>query len=435
MASLRSFGGKPATGNRLKSKVKAKTKTAVTKKAPAAEADPFNTPLTPETLAQQVAAQAGLAYGGQEQEIAGQRAVSAQMQRNIPAWYQDYQNALAMATQQRGAAYAGALGAQQNVANQSSALDAQQRAQTGQAMQADAASRGATVDPALAQQSQQAAASRRGALDQMAGLTAATGAAEVAFGANRQVVGAGQRLTAQLGEAQRGRSIDTAAQRLAGEKGSFSANARQKLIDNEHTKQLENKAFGLNVVKAQQDAEQAQQTAADRRRARVTTNANADASRSVSEQRAAETARHNRTQEQIARDRLAKTKAGGLTPAQRAARAKEAQKTRGQIDTAAADVKTLRGTAVPVTTPDGKVELDKDGKPTQRTRKLTEGEIRAGIRKKYKDRDIANAAMDLAINGYVSPVNQRRLKAKGLKVPKEWLQGAPTIKAKGRPNP
>jgi hypothetical protein len=434
MASLRSFGGRPATGNKLKPKAKVKAK-GKTKKPAVVEADPFNTPLTPETLAQQVAAQAGLAYGGQEQEISGQRAVSAQMQRNIPAWYQDYQNALAMATQQRQGAYAGAQAAQANTAASSSALDAQQRAQTGQAMQADAATRGATVDPALAVQSQQAAASRRGTLDQMSSLTAATGAAEVAYGANRQVVGAGQKLSAQLGEAQRGRNIDTAAQELAGEKGQYATSTRQKLIDSEHTKQLENKAFGLNVEKAKADVQIKTASLANQRAARVTSNRNADQSRGISAQRAAETARHNRTQEQTAAARLAKTKAGGLTPAQRAARAKEALKTKGQIDTAAADVKTLRGTAVPVTTPDGKVEVGKDGKPTQRTRKLTESEIRAGIRKKYKDRDIANAAMDLAINGYVSPVNQRRLKARGLKVPKEWLSALPTVKAKPRPNP
>lgn len=422
-------------GRKLKPKVKAKVpfkskQAAKPKTAAVSSVQPFdaNAPLTADTLNQNVQAASDLQYGGQEQALQGQRGVNAQMAQNVPVWFGDYQRALAQATQQTAGAYGAALAVQQNTANSSSALDAQQRASMMQGLQTDAASRGATVDPALAAQGQQAAASRRGMLDQFAGLTANQGAAQVTYGANRQVVGAGQKLTAQLGEAQRTRNIGVQAQDLARQKGQFAVNTRQKLIDNEHTKTLENQAFGLNVQKAQATVAARQQAAADRKAARVTSNRNADASRNVASARLAETARHNQTQEQIARNRGSGK--GGQTPAQVAASRKAGQKTRVSIDTAAADARTLLSHKAPVTTPDGKVEVDKNGKPTQRTRSLTQSEIRAAIRKKYKDRDIANAALDLSVNGYISPVNQRRLRARHIPIPKEWLTKRPKAKPK-----
>lgn len=424
---------------KLKPKAKAKAKSKAPAKKKAAPAPPVfdaNAPLTEDTLNQNVQAATDLQFGGAQAALQGQVGVHQQMQANIPAWFQEYQNALAQSTNRTQQAYAGAAQVGQQTAATAGALDAQQRAALGQAAQADAATRGATVDPALAAQGQQAAASRQAMMAAQTGLTAGLGAAETAYRSNREVVGAGQKLSARQDEATRGRNLGVQAIDLARQKGSAAATTRQKLIDAEHTKLLENKAFGLNEQKAAADVQIKTAGLQERRRARVTSARQRSASLGLQGATAAETARHHRTEERLAAQRLAK--AGGekgLTPAQRAARAKDAQKTKTAIDTAAADVKTLRGTAVPVTTPDGKVETGKDGKPTQRTRKLTESEIRAGIRKKYKDRDIANAAMDLAVNGYVSPVNQRRLKARGLKVPKEWLAGRPTLKASPRPNP
>jgi hypothetical protein len=405
-------------------KLKVKTK-LVKPKAPKKTAAPKATPVDP--LDATVQATADMQYGGQEQALQGQRGVNAQMARNIPAWFADYQAALGQATAQTQQAYAAAGAMQQNTAASSSALDAQQRATMLQGMQADAATRGATVDPNIAAQGQQAAASRRQGLDQFAGLTANQGAAQTAFSANRQLVGAGQKLTALQGEAQRARNTETQAGDLARAKGQFAVATKSKLQDAQRQAELENAAFGLKTQTEQDRVTIAAQTAADRKAARAATSRNAAANRQISAGRASETARHNQATETIAASR-AKGK-GGLTPAQVAARQKAGQKTRSQIDTAAADAKTLRGTKVPVTTPDGKVEM-KDNKPTQRTRKLAESEIRAQLRKKYKDRDIANAAMDLAINGYVSPVNQRRLKARHIPVPKEWLAKRPKAKPK-----
>lgn len=403
-------------------KLKVKTK-LVKPKAPRKTAAPKAPVVDPLDAA--VQATADMQYGGQEQALQGQRGVNAQVARNVAPWFADYQAALAQATQQTQAAYAAAGAMQRNTADSSSALDAQQRATMLQGMQTDAAARGATVDPQIAAQAQQAAASRRQGLDQFAGLTAGQGAAQTAYSANRQVVGAGQKLTALQGEAQRARNTETQAGDLARQKGQFAVATKAKLQDAQRQTELENLAFGLKSQTEQDRVAIAAQTAADRAAARRVTAKNAAANRQISSSRLAETARHNQVTETIASAR-GKGK-GGLTPAQVAAQQRAGQKTRSQIDTAAADAKTLRGTKVPVTTPDGKVEL-KDGKPTMRTRKLAESEIRAQLRKKYKDRDIANAAMDLAIHGYVSPVNQRRLKARHIPVPKEWLAKRPKAK-------
>jgi hypothetical protein len=242
-------------------------------------------PLTGAGLDQNVATATQLQYGGADAELAGQRGVHAQMAANIPTYFQQYQDMLRASTQATGAGYAAAAGIQQNAANTSSALDAQQRAAIQAPLQADAASRGATVDPAIAAQGQQAAASRRAMLDAGTGLTAGLGAAEVGFRANRQVVGAGQKLSAITTEAQRGRNIDTAGMNLAREKGAFMVKARQDMLNTEHTKALENKAFGLDVVKAQDTADAAAQAAKDRKAQRSTTNKNADESRRLEAER------------------------------------------------------------------------------------------------------------------------------------------------------
>lgn len=226
-------------------------------KARSAATDPeaLTAPLNPTTLDAQVQASANLYAAPAEQEIAGQRAVSQHQMTVIPAWFQDYQNALSQSTQRTAQAYSAALGVQQNVANSSSALDANQRAAQQQQMQTDATARGATLDPAGAARDQQAAASRRSMLDAQQQHTAAIGAHEVAFRGAREAVGAGQKLTALTDEARRGRNIDVAAGKLALEKGQYAVKTRQDLINTEHTKQLERKAFGLESAKAAADAE------------------------------------------------------------------------------------------------------------------------------------------------------------------------------------
>jgi hypothetical protein len=258
-----------------------RAKAIAAKKKTATLDDPaaLTAPLTPRGLAEQVAAGTDLAYSAPTAELAGQRGVNAQMQANIPGWFDAYQASLARATAVQQAAVANAVAAQQNAADTTSALDTAQQGKQQASMAADAQSRGATVDPQIAATAQQAALARRGTMDAFTGLQAGLGAAATGLAANREVVGAGQRVTAQQAERNVGLNLDAAARTWATDTGNYATTFRQKLIDAEHTKQLENKAFGLDVEKAQADVAAKAATLEDRRRARITANRNADQSR------------------------------------------------------------------------------------------------------------------------------------------------------------
>ena len=241
----------PARYKAMRARAVASKKKTATLDDPAA----LTAPLTPRLLGEQVTAATDLAYSAPTQELQGQRGVNAQMQANIPGWFDGYQASLARATAVQQAATANAVAAQQNAANTTSALDTAQQGTQQAAMAADAQKRGASVDPQIAATAQQAAMARRGSMDAFTGLQAGLGAATTGLAANREVVGAGQRVTAQQAERNVGLNLDKTARALATDKGNYATTFRQKLIDAEHTKTLENKAFGLNVEKAQADVE------------------------------------------------------------------------------------------------------------------------------------------------------------------------------------
>lgn len=406
MATFDSSGGrklKPTTP--VRPKVKAKSKAAAKPRRP-----PAPPPVDP--MDAQVIAATALQYGEADRALAGQRAVHQQQTAALPGYFQQYQDALRQATQVTAGAYGNAAAIQQNAANTTSVLDAQQQAALTGQMRTDAQARGATVDPAIAAQAQQAAMARRSTADAFTGLTGTLGAAETGFRANRQVVGAGQRLTAQRDEMNRGAAIEQQAGQLGREKGAFAVTAKQKLQDAAHTKKLEEAAFGLSVQKAETDVASDQARLDEARRARETSDRNADQTRDLSAERVQLQREKDAYQR---RNKLGPyapraAKAGGATAQQK----KDAAKIRNNINTAAADARTLRGANVDIEDP-------KTRKPTGKTRKMTESEIRAQLRKRYKDADIANAAMDLAIKGYVSAENQRRLKDRGIKLPASWL--------------
>lgn len=249
-------------------------------------------PMTPHTLGQQVTAASNLAYGGAEQQLGQQAAQSQQIQGQIPQYFADYMASLNRATDTTKQAYGAAIGVQQNGINTMAGLDAQNASQMQTGMQANAAASGQTVDPATLQLATQAALSRRQTATDQQGLTAGLGAGQTAYRAGQETVGAGQQLTARLDEGARGRVISGKRLQLAKDKGNFAVTTRQKLIDAEHTKQLENKAFDLNTVKAANDVSIAKagletkvgianQTSADRQAALATRESVASADRAA----------------------------------------------------------------------------------------------------------------------------------------------------------
>lgn len=308
----------------------------------AANNDPnaLTAPLTPKTLGQQVQASTNLEFGDAERNLASQQQQAQQTAASIPSWFQQYQAALQNATDQTKAAYAAAAAGQQNAVNSTYGLDqAAWQKQQGQMAQGAAIS-GTQLDPALAQQAQQAALSRRQAGDTQTGLTYGLGATQTAYRGGQQVVGAERQVQAQQQQDARIRGLGRDAGALALKKGDYATTTRQKLIDSEHTKQLENKAFGLDVQRVANDASQSAASLAERQ---------AEAA-----QRAADAAAARQTRASIAAaDRASREREGHLTRLTRKKVAAEIQANGGLSPTesrnrsqAVADLETARKKAV-----------------------------------------------------------------------------------------
>lgn len=357
-------------------------------------------------------------YGQAEQALKQQGLGTMQLAKSEQDWYGAYQRELAQHAQNQQA-----INAQANAAN----LALQQgigqvgQAQTQQLQQGadtSAAQRGATAGNLGPEQAQAQAV--RGQMAQGLGaLQVATGAANARYaGALAGPVVGAQRLSALQRSGQDFQKVLGQGAQLAREKGAYGEEYRTGRITDEQKNVLANQALNLDTTKAKSTAS----TAA----ARI------DIARGVDPVTGKKIVKPKSPTAKKTEADLAFFKQHGYYPptgppktgkTSTVAHERQVQantKTRGQITTASSDARYLKSQRIPVRGPDGKPE-EKDGKPTGRTRKLTESEIRATLRKRYKDADIANAAMDLAILGHVSPENQRRLKAKGIGVPKQWL--------------
>jgi hypothetical protein len=403
-----------------KIKPKAKKKVTAKKKAPA-KLNPLDdpaaleAPLTPRSLGTQTQAATNLAYGGAEQDLAGQQRQADVTATSIPAWFKDYRDAQAHAEQATQQAYAGAVGAQQNATSSTYGLDTQNAQQVGAAQAATAASAGGVADPALQQKAQQAALSRRSAGDAATTLTAGLGAAQTAYRAGQSTVGAAQQLKAQLDQEGRRRDLGAKGTQLAKDKGNYAVTTRQKLIDSNHTKQLENKAFNLNQTKAEQDAAIKAAALAEKTNVDAARLGQTDTSLGISQQNA-DTA--SKRAEDAAAKAAAKTAAGkGRTAAEKNLDAH----TKSDLDYTQTLIKQLQGAKVPVTDKDGKAVLNPDGSPKTKPAKLTSAQIRARLitgqgSGKAVDKTIVNAAYDLIVHGALSPANVKALHERGVSI-------------------
>lgn len=397
---------------------------AATKAKNAALDDPaaLTAPLTPRTLNQQVQASADLYAGGAEQKLADEQRQASTVAVSIPAWFQQYQDAQAAATQATRDATANAVAQQQNATSSTYGLDKANADQVGVTTAATAASAGGVADPAIAAQAQQAALSRRSAGDAQTRLTAGLGASQVSYRAGQETVGAAQKLRAQLDQQGRQNDLGAKSQQLAKDKGNYAATARQKLIDAEHTKQIENKAFNLNATKAEQDAAARAAALAEK-----TTVDSARLGQSATgldiQQQNADTAKQRADDAKAAKVAL-KTK---RTPAEKTLD----RNAKSDIDHAQVLIKQLRDAKVPVQVPkkdsnnndvpgefmDAK---NSDGSLKTKPAKLTDAQIRARLagpaHGKPIPKDIVNAAFDMVVNGHLTPANVRALHRLGISI-------------------
>lgn len=395
---------------------------AATKAKNAVLDDPaaLTAPLTPRTLGQQVQSSTDLAYGSAEQDLAGQQRQAQTVAVSIPAWFQQYQDAQAAATQATRDATASAVAQQQNATSSTYGLDKANADQVGATTAATAASAGGAADPAIAAQAQQAALSRRSAGDAQTRLTAGLGASQVSYRAGQETVGAAQKLRAQLDQQGRQNDLGAKSRQLAKDKGNYAATARQKLIDAEHTKQIENKAFNLNVTKAEQDAAAKSASLAEKTSVDAARLGQGAASLGIQQQNAD-------TATQRANDANNPKLQPKRTPAEKTLD----RNSKSDIDHAVTLIKQLQGAKVPVQVPkkDSKGNVvpgefvdskNPDGSPVTKPAKLTSAQIRARLigpaHGKPIPKDIVNAAYDIVVNGHLTPANVRALHKLGISI-------------------
>lgn len=229
-----------------------------------------NDQLTPEqrearSLRRDTRAAVDLRYGRERSQLDYERRLSEQHSQNMGGWYAKHQADVQAATAAQAGYAQGFQQASYQQANTAAATDTSQNAALLQQQQASAAQRGTTVDPSVAQTLQAGVAARQATGTAGGNLIGAQGQAQTAYMGNQQVVAGQQGLQAQSDEANRRRKIEQLAADLAREEGQFAVDFRRQSREDEHKRQLEDAAFGLDV---EQEANDKKQAAADDRLAR-----------------------------------------------------------------------------------------------------------------------------------------------------------------------
>jgi hypothetical protein len=180
---------------------------------------------------------AGLRYGEAE------RGLSTQAQQ-VPAWFAAYRAQVAGINQGIQQGYQKAIGDVQAQAQAGAQADTTARNSLAQSMQKDAASRGATVDPALLQGDANAANVRNTNQAAFANLLSSQGQAQNSYFGGLQAAGS----AAELGQRQR---VSQEQQGLATDKGLYKSQYVTDARDMERKYGLERSAFGLDVAQEQ----------------------------------------------------------------------------------------------------------------------------------------------------------------------------------------
>lgn len=222
--------------------------------------------ITNRDLDREVAAAVGERYAPIEGQLAQQYARSEAMQQRIPEWFNYYRQ------QVQGLGLADAAAAQyakDQITGLGGALAASAASAAGQdqaAMAADAAIRGATVDPAGLERALQASAVNTADLGTLAALQVQLGKNSGDYWRGQEGVSEQAKVQQLLAEEAVRRQIDEDVRQLAREKGDFATTFRADRTDREHQRALERAAFGLKESEAAADAQQARRSERQRRR-------------------------------------------------------------------------------------------------------------------------------------------------------------------------
>lgn len=395
--------------------------------------------VTGRDLAQESNAATALRYGPQERALTTQQAQARQQGIDQAGWYDQYKADLQQHATNTGQISAAAVGQMNATGAGLRGLDQSNLQQQQGALNADAATRGATA-ATLGPEADAASRVRQQMLAGFANQQSATGAANQTYAdSNANVVAPAQKMRARAQSAADVRAIGDKLISVAADKGAYQQQYRAGVKSDEAKNVLAQQALtgktAVDLAKITATTTRADRTAADRKAAAA---GKVNQWGYTAAQWAAMTVEQRRAI--IKGDKTKPKKVRPTTgPGSAAYDRKVAanNKVRATIETARADAENIIGKQVAVLGVDGKPEVDTDGKPTNRTRPVTREEARANLRKRYKDADVANAAIELAQDGYVHPVTAQRLRSRGIGVPKAWLtppqSNSTTVKPKGDP--
>jgi hypothetical protein len=229
--------------------------------------DPLNL-LTGDRLRRERNAAVELQYGPLERQLESERRISEQQRVNLGNWYQNiYLPQLQQAAAQQAAYSQAAQANMYQQANTAHGADVAAQNQLMQQAQADAAKRGATVDPSVFAQGIQGAGVRQQGLAQYGNLVGALGASQQQYLQGNVMLGAGMGTQALRDEGNRRMRIEQEGREVAREKGAFAVDFTRQARDKDRAYDLARDQFGLDVAEAAEDQRHNQAMEAHQRRA------------------------------------------------------------------------------------------------------------------------------------------------------------------------
>lgn len=200
--------------------------------------NPFLKPLTPKRFRRESRAMANVRYRPELRSIKGEQRASKQRQRHIRKWFNQYGKSIDQAAQRTASAYQGA-GQQIGQNSQAAANYAETlRQRLAQEGMADAQRRGASFDPSGSQLNAQAQLARINAANVLQGVTAAQGASQGAFMADKRRIAKRESITQRMREQDRRRALSQERRALQRDRGEYMASLRPQAREAERNYHL-----------------------------------------------------------------------------------------------------------------------------------------------------------------------------------------------------
>lgn len=212
----------------------------------------FTEPLTGKRYRQELRAATRSQFRPIERQLAAEtRASQHRIGREIPAWFDQYRQALAQSQAQTAAAFQQAGQQIQGQLQTAGTADAAQQQQLLQQQQQLAGVRG--MAPAQTPDAAHAAARRQEIGATFGGTLATQGAAQQGFQANQAAIAQGEAANQRIAELRRLRGIAQDKRELKREKGDFRTQFRQQQRQTEREYQMQQLALAMDALAARND--------------------------------------------------------------------------------------------------------------------------------------------------------------------------------------